>query len=165
MKSYLVTLASDHDSGEVVSRALTDCLADGARLVAIFIARLQVNIGVSRKLMESSFLGQAQTREMATEIKKSTLQLGQQRLQQIESEAESFGVECETNLVNGSFHEQTLVAAREGDIARIYISSDNRNVISRLFLRSEVDTVADGANCDVIVVDGAFESGAAGSDG
>ncbi len=153
MKKYLVSLASDSASRAVVSRAIADCAADGATLVAVFVARPSETIGVSRRLMESSMLGSAQSRETATEIKRSTLKLGYDRLEEIASLAESCNVPCETNLINGSFDEQTLNVARMGGITRIYISGDNRNVLSRLFLKSEVDSVADGAACQVLVVD------------
>ena len=153
MERYLVSLASDHDSSAVISRALNDCVRDEAELIVIFVARPRASIGVSRKLMESSMLGQAQSRETAHQIKKSMLKLAQHHLEEISEMAAERNISCETNLINGSFDEQTLVAAKEHAVARIYLGSDKGNLLSRMFLKSEVDQVADGAICEVIVVD------------
>lgn len=152
MSVYLVTLSSERDSELVIERALRDCESDSAKLKVVYVVLPADETSVA-KLGEQAWVGQVQLDEAAQELKRTALKVAMARLEEISELAKERDVVCTTDILDGNFEVLTQSTASDRRVTRLYVNGRTRGVLSRLFFGSETARVAEGADCEVIVVE------------
>jgi hypothetical protein len=149
-KQYLMPLSSEHYSQDLVDRVIEDCLRREADLFVVYVVKPTNEMEIGR-LSEQSFLPPGQSKDVAEEVKRTTLKTALSLLKEIEVQAQESGVSCESNLIEGVFDEETLGLASRASVTRIYLCGKSHGALGRLFFENEVDRVLEKAGCRVII--------------
>jgi nucleotide-binding universal stress UspA family protein len=152
MKTYLLVINGEHDSENLIARAIEDCLADDVFLHVLFTAEPAQETGLTKQLTEQSFLGVGQSKEVAEQVKRTSLRDATYRLDEIEDMATSKGVKCETDIVEGVFADEAIQSAQQHGAERLYVGRRARGTLHKLLFDSDTVQIAEGTPCEVIVV-------------
>jgi len=149
---YLVTLSSERDSELLIERALHDSEKDSAKLRVVYVV-MPADEASLAKLGEQAWVGQALLDEATQELKRTALKVAMARLEEISELARERGIDCSTDILDGNFEVLTQSTASDRHVTRLYVNGRTRGLFSRLFFGSETARVAQGADCEVIVVE------------
>jgi nucleotide-binding universal stress UspA family protein len=151
--TILLALSTTRESKHGVEYALSRAAEADAELVSLFVVDRNIAASLFGQLMDAGFVGEKVGRDLEGTILEDYAARGRRRLEAIASAAGERGIRLRTELVEGSFAEETLRTMEEVGADLIILMRAERSQLSRLLFGSAVNQVRELAICPVEIVE------------
>jgi nucleotide-binding universal stress UspA family protein len=145
----LLILSATRMSASCIDAALAAAEREQAELVVLYILDTLEATEVEDRILHEGFLGEAPSGKLLRAVRRERKRQGMQELADVARKAESAGVPCRTDLVEGEFVSRSLDAAQLEAPAVIYVARRERPALSRLVAGSPVEELKEAAPCEV----------------
>jgi nucleotide-binding universal stress UspA family protein len=152
VKTIVLALSTTRQSPKTIDFALKEAQKEESRLLLLFIVDPDLPHLILDKMMDVGFMGDKPSTQVYDSILKEYRERGERIISDISQRADSVGIECEADMVEGEFVAECLKVIKRENPKKVILTRAQRSNLSRFLFGSAVNKLKEKSPSPIIIV-------------